>query len=105
MRRLTAVFELVELTTMTVRPNRTMLPPIWVDACDSQRRRKPLLRKTASGPASSGPGVVGSGGCGSVLTRLGTSGSGKVEPSITRSGRRSGAPSATRPRSGRGRRD
>ena len=24
---------------MTVSPNRTMLPPIWVAACDSQRRR------------------------------------------------------------------
>ena len=31
--------ELVELTTMTVSPKRTMLPPIWVAAWDSQRRR------------------------------------------------------------------
>ena len=46
------MFELVELTTMTVSPNRTMLPPIWVDACDSQRRRKPPFWKTASGPSS-----------------------------------------------------
>ena len=52
---LTAVLEPVELTMM-VSPNRTMLPPIWVDACDSQRRRNPLLRKTASGPASAGSG-------------------------------------------------
>ena len=47
------MFELVELKTMTVSPNRTMLPPIWVAACDSQRRRKPPFRKTASGPLSS----------------------------------------------------
>ena len=46
------MFELVELTTMTVSPKRTMLPPIWVAACDSQRRRNPPLRKTASGPGS-----------------------------------------------------
>ena len=57
MRMLTAVLEPLELTMM-VSPKRTMLPPIWVDACDSQRRRNPLLRKTASGPAS----------CGSVAT-------------------------------------
>ena len=42
---------------MTVSPNRTMLPPIWVAACDSQRRRNPPLRKTASGPASGGSAV------------------------------------------------
>ena len=52
-RMLTAVLEPVELT-MIVSPKRTMLPPIWVDACDSQSRRNPLLRKTASGPPSSG---------------------------------------------------
>ena len=34
-------------TTMTVSPYRTMLPPIWVAACDSQRRRNAPLRKTA----------------------------------------------------------
>ena len=33
------MFELVVSTTMTVSPNSTMLPPIWVAACDSQRRR------------------------------------------------------------------
>ena len=36
---LTAVFDLVELKTMTVSPKRTMLPPIWVAACGSQSRR------------------------------------------------------------------
>ena len=39
--------------TMTVRPNSTMLPPIWVAACDSQRRRNEALRKTASAPSDS----------------------------------------------------
>ena len=43
----------VELTTMTVRPNRTMLPPICVAACDSQSRRNGGLRKTASAPSGS----------------------------------------------------
>ena len=45
---------------MTVSPNRTMLPPIWVAACDSQRRRNARFRKTASAPG--GPveaGAVG----------------------------------------------
>ena len=37
--------------TMTVSPNSTMLPPIWVAACDSQRRRNDGLRKTASAPS------------------------------------------------------
>ena len=41
---------------MTVSPNRTMLPPIWVAACDSQRRRNPPFRKTAR----RAPPVVGS---------------------------------------------
>ena len=53
------MFDLVESTTMTVSPNRTMLPPIWVAACDSQRRRKPGLRKTGSGPASAGSASSG----------------------------------------------
>ena len=46
---------------MTVRPYRTMLPPIWVAACDSQRRRNAPLRKTASGAlvGSLGARVVG----------------------------------------------
>ena len=44
---------------MTVSPNRTMLPPIWVAACDSQSRRNPPFRKTAS--ASAG-GAVAEGG-------------------------------------------
>ena len=83
MSRLTAVLELVELT-MTVSPKRTMFPPIWVAACDSQRRRNPLLRKTASGPPSDGSGAV-------VAT-------------VTRSGRRRrSAPHSLR-RSGRDRR-
>ena len=44
------MFELVESTTMTVRPNRTMLPPIWVAACDepeAQERRVPEDREGA----------------------------------------------------------
>ena len=47
------MFELVD-ETMTVRPNRTMFPPIWVAACDSQRRRNDGLRKTASAPSAAG---------------------------------------------------
>ena len=41
---------------MTVSPNRTMLPPIWVAACDSQRRRNAAVpedreRRSASSSA------------------------------------------------------
>ena len=54
---------LVDSTTMTVRPNRTMLPPIWVAACDSQRRRNERLRKTARALSPRGrrrrPGRIG----------------------------------------------
>ena len=35
----------------TVSPNSTMLPPICVAACDSQRRRNGGLRKTESAPS------------------------------------------------------
>ena len=58
MSRLTAVFGCVS-DTMTVSPNRTMLPPIWVAACDSQRRRNPAFRKTLSAPSGT-PGASGS---------------------------------------------
>ena len=47
------MFEEVELTTMTVRPYRTMLPPIWVAACADQRRTNAELRKTALAPGAS----------------------------------------------------
>ena len=46
--------------TMTVRPKRTMLPPIWVAACESQRRRNAPLRKTSRALSDPGgrPGVA-----------------------------------------------
>ena len=56
MSRLTTVLSPVELRTMTVRAYSTMLPPIWVAACDSQRRTNAPLRKTASA-LSSGAGA------------------------------------------------
>ena len=67
MSRLTTVLSPVDSTTMTVSPYRTMLPPIWVAACDSQRRRKARLRKTASALSP----VVGVGAVISLVTRRG----------------------------------
>ena len=59
---------------MTVSPKMTMLPPIWVAACDSQSRRKAPLRKTASAPeegAAGSPDNPGTPGAVAVeLTRL-----------------------------------
>ena len=67
------MFELVELKTMTVSPKRTMLPPIWVAACDSQRRRNPPLLEDGE------------------RTGGGWSGGGRRRRSSRRSGRRSSA--------------
>ena len=59
------MFEPVDSTTMTVRPYRTMLPPIWVAACDSQRRRNARVaedreRRSRRRPRDLvGAGVVG----------------------------------------------
>ena len=78
MSRLTAVFDCVESTTMTVSPKRTMLPPIWVAACDSQRRRNAAVAEDREArlvaPASAAgsaivaprnrPSVVGTAGLG-----------------------------------------
>ena len=96
MSRLTAVFD-CDSETMTVSPNRTMLPPIWVATCASQRRRKEPLRRTARAPRTAG--VVGRPGVGRV-DRVVDGGSprrcprGPVTPAVP----------GGRPRSGRGHR-
>ena len=59
MSRLTAVLRVVELTTTTVSPKRTMLPPIWVAAWDSHRRRNAGCGRRPGRPA--GWGLVGRG--------------------------------------------
>ena len=52
------MFDEVDSTTMTVRPYRTMLPPIWVAACADQRRRNAELRKTAAALGASASRTV-----------------------------------------------
>ena len=101
MSRLTAVLEPVESTTMTVSPYRTMLPPIWVAACESQRRRNPAFRKTARA-------LVGRLRCRSVsaVTRLGSVAGRRERGAQVRiasldEGRRAAAPAAVA-RGGRG---
>src|SRR3989304_3883745 len=54
--RLTAEFEFVLALTSTVRPKRTMLPPIWLATWASQRARKRrFLRTPATVGSTAGP--------------------------------------------------